>query len=61
MTDTGEGYKLGPRDVANQIGVSRDTVIAWADKGKLPCWRTPTGHRRFRQSDIDAVLAFGKS
>lgn len=50
------GWTLGPKEVAEQIGVSKDTIINWADTGKLPCWRTPTGYRRFRQADIDALL-----
>lgn len=61
LTPSGEGqWTLTPRQAADQIGVSVDTVKLWADTGKIPCWRTPTNHRRFRQADIDALLAFGR-
>lgn len=58
---TPEVWKLTPSEVAKQIGVHTETVKAWADANKLPCWRTPAGHRRFRQSDVDAFLAMGRS
>lgn len=57
MNDT---WDLTPAEVAKQVGVTADTIKAWADNDKLPCWRTPGGHRRFRQSDIDAFLAMGR-
>lgn len=44
-------------DVAKAFNVSPVTVINWADTGKLPSFRTPGGHRRFRQADIDAFIA----
>jgi excisionase family DNA binding protein len=56
-----ETYDLSPAQVAEILGVRKETVRAWADTGKLPCWRTPTGYRRFRQSDVDALIAKGQS
>ncbi len=32
--------------VADLIGVSPSTVLSWIDKGLLPAFRTPGGHRR---------------
>ncbi len=32
--------------VAELIGVSPSTVLSWIDKGLLPAFRTPGGHRR---------------
>lgn len=55
-----ESWVLTPADVSKQVGVTKETVKAWADANKLPCWRTPGGHRRFRQSDIDAFLSMGR-
>lgn len=54
---TAEVYDLNPVDAAELLGVHRDTVTRWADEGKLPCWVTPGGHRRFRRSDVEALLA----
>ena len=44
-------------DVADIFKVSTVTVGVWADEGKLPSFRTPGGHRRFKRADIDAYLA----
>lgn len=39
---------------AETLGVHRDTLRDWADAGKIPFVVTVGGHRRFRQSDLDA-------
>jgi excisionase family DNA binding protein len=41
------------------LGVSVDTVRRWSDDGRLPVTVLPSGHRRYRRSDIDALLAKG--
>jgi len=41
------------------LGVHPGTLRLWADQGKVPVQRTPGGHRRFRRSDLEAVLAAG--
>jgi excisionase family DNA binding protein len=38
-------------------GLSAETVNRWARDGKLPCITLPSGHRRFRRKDVDAILA----
>lgn len=40
---------------AEVLGVHRDTLRDWANGGKIPSIRTQGGHRRFRQSDLDAL------
>lgn len=47
---------LTPLQAARLLGVHRDTVVRWADAGRLPCWRTPTRHRRFRLEDVERLL-----
>lgn len=42
--------------VAKLFNVHPTTVMDWADKGLLPCFRTPGGQRRFRREDVDAFL-----
>lgn len=37
--------------------LSADTIRRYADKGLLPVVRTPTNHRRFRRSDVEALAA----
>jgi excisionase family DNA binding protein len=43
-------------DAARLLGVSTRTLRDWTTKGKFDCVRTPGGQRRFRLSDIEAVI-----
>jgi excisionase family DNA binding protein len=47
---------LTPAEVAAAFGVDPKTVSRWADTGKLTFIRTPGGHRRYRESEIRALL-----
>lgn len=47
---------LTPGQVAAMFGVDSKTVTRWAKSGKLTALRTTGGHRRYRQSDIQALL-----
>jgi len=42
------------------LGVSGKTVSRYADLGTLPVLTLPSGHRRFRRSDLEALLAAGR-
>lgn len=48
---------LTPQQVADIFAVDPKTVTRWAQAGKLPCIKTLGGHRRFKQSVIDALIA----
>ncbi len=51
----GEGWlRLG--DAAAELGVSLNTLRRWSDAGKLTCYRSPGGHRRYRRGDVEALL-----
>jgi excisionase family DNA binding protein len=41
---------------ARRLGVSPHTVRRWTSSGFLPCTRTPGGHRRIRQEDVDELI-----
>lgn len=42
---------------AELLGVSANTVRAWADRGKLPAYKNPAnGYRIFRRSEIASFL-----
>ncbi len=41
------------------IGISADTLRRWEKHGRIASFRTPTGHRRFRRADIEALLTAG--
>lgn len=47
---------LTPGEVAAIFRVDPKTVTRWAKSGRISAVRTPGGHARFRQSDIDALL-----
>lgn len=57
MTDTNQEKLLTPAQVARRFAVDPKTVTRWAKEGKLPSIRTPGGHRRYRQSVVDALAA----
>jgi excisionase family DNA binding protein len=42
---------------AAYLGVHSSTLRRWSDENKLPCFRTPGGHRRFRAIDLDTFVA----
>jgi len=41
---------------AEILGVHKATLRSWDDRGIVEAVRTPGGHRRYRKSDIDALL-----
>ncbi|HEY5387929.1 MAG TPA: GAF domain-containing protein [Thermoleophilia bacterium] len=43
-------------EAAAALGVSLNTLRRWSDTGKLLCYRSPGGHRRYRRVDVDALL-----
>lgn len=47
---------LLPGEAARLLHVSPKTVTRWAADARIPCVTTLGGHRRFRRSDIEAVL-----
>ena len=48
---------LAPREVAAMLCVDPKTVTRWAQAGRLRSFRTPGGHRRYRRSDVVALLS----
>lgn len=47
---------LTPAEVAALFRVDPKTVTRWAIAGKLSAIRTLGGHRRYRQSEVHALL-----
>lgn len=47
---------LTPGEVAREFRVDPKTVTRWAKAGKIGSVRTPGGHRRFRESEVRALL-----
>lgn len=48
---------LSPRDAAEKLGISPDTLRRWEREGLIQCERTPGGQRRYREDDISSMLA----
>ncbi len=44
-------------DTAALLGVSLNTLRRWSDAGKIVSYRSPGGHRRFKRSDVESLLA----
>jgi excisionase family DNA binding protein len=47
---------LTPAEVAKLFRVDPKTVTRWAKAGKITAIRTLGGHRRYRQSEVQALL-----
>lgn len=51
------GDLLTPAEVAALFRVDSKTVTRWAAAGRISSIRTPGGHRRFRRSEVNRLLA----
>lgn len=47
---------LTPGEVAALFRVDRKTVTRWAKAGKLRSFKTPGGHTRIPEADVQALL-----
>jgi excisionase family DNA binding protein len=55
MTDD-DRTMMKPGEVARLWDVDPKTVTRWAAEGRIPCVRTPGGHRRYPVAAILAML-----
>lgn len=57
--ETGEAAPrlLTASQVADELEVAPETVLAWARDGKIAHITLPSGQRRFRREVVDAILA----
>ena len=44
-------------EAARILGISQNTLRAWADQGKVPVTRSPSGYRLFRPQDLEVLLS----
>jgi excisionase family DNA binding protein len=47
---------MPPREVAALLGVTTQTVGRWAEAGRIPSVRLPSGHRRYAAADVHALV-----
>jgi excisionase family DNA binding protein len=57
VTASTGGRLLTPGEVAALFRVDPKTVTRWATAGRIGSIRTPGGHRRFRESEVNQLLA----
>ena len=59
--ETNSERLLTPGEVAALFRVDPKTVTRWAAAGRISSIRTPGGHRRFRESEVNALLYDGST
>ena len=47
---------LSPGDAAEMLGVTTTTLAAWAEVGAVEAIRLPSGHRRYLESSLRALI-----
>jgi molybdopterin-binding protein len=52
---------LTPREAALRLGISYPTVKQWLYRGKLKAVKTPGGHYRIPEAELDSLLHKAKS
>ena len=57
MTRTETPQWLTLKQASELLGIHNTTLRSWADRGAIPVFRTPGGHRRFNASDLRRFLA----
>lgn len=45
-----------PRQLADVLGVSVQSVQRWVDAGRLKAWKTPSGHRKIDGASAQALI-----
>jgi excisionase family DNA binding protein len=48
---------LTAREVADELGVSTQTILRWVRAGELPAFKLPGGAIRFREAELERWLA----
>ena len=56
LSASGQENLLTPAEVASLFRVDPKTVTRWAKAGKLTSIRTLGGHRRYKESEVKALL-----
>jgi excisionase family DNA binding protein len=52
---TAEREWLRAEEAAALLGVSPKTISRWTRQGKVPCFKTLGGHRRFDRTQIEEI------
>lgn len=55
MATSSDSSSISLRDAAHRLDVHENTVRRWIDRGILPAEILPSGTRRLRRADVDAL------
>ena len=47
---------LTTEEVSKMLHVGKSTIKRWTDEGKLKCFRTPGGHRKFKATNVEEFI-----
>ena len=61
LSISGQENLLTPSEVAALFRVDPKTVTRWAKAGKLTSIRTLGGHRRYKESEVKALLGLASN
>lgn len=56
-----EDFLLTPAEASRYLGVSARTLQRYEAAGRLKVDRLPTGHRRYRRAELDALRTSGRT
>lgn len=45
--------------VAKMFGVTNKTILSWINQGKVSAFKTPGGHYRINESEIESLKEIG--
>lgn len=57
MSESKDEELLTPSEVARKFKVDPKTVTRWAKAGKLTSFKTLGGHRRYKASEVEALIS----
>lgn len=55
MTERQAPDMLSPEETARRLGINVRTLARWAQERRIPFVLLPSGHRRYRVEDIEAL------
>lgn len=54
---TDHGLLMTPAETVKALRTTAPTLARWARRGQIPFVTLPSGGRRYRRADVDAILA----
>jgi len=57
LSESKDEELLTPSEVARKFKVDPKTVTRWAKAGKLTSFKTLGGHRRYKASEVEALIS----